>query len=161
MWDYQPKNEGTKGESKFIKLQDGESVTGVIRGEKKEYHVVWDKVNKRSVTVEPYTDGAKFRFKTNFVMKDGLAPKILEQGWMVYSAIKDLHKAGYDMQNTWVRISRSGKGLDTSYTVLPMPEFKLSESEKQAVEALVLNDLPVDPPANKEPEHQVNEDIPF
>lgn len=139
----------------WIKLKDGDSVTGVCRGDIVQGYEKWDGSKNRSEPCEPGTDGARFRFKVNFVLKDpaqGESPvKILNLGGSVYDALHDFAAGGYGMSQTWFKITRHGSGLDTSYSVLPLPESKLTEAEEAAVSDLPLHSL----------EPQADDDIPF
>jgi hypothetical protein len=163
-----------KSDSKvFIRLKDGEKVNGVFRGDPYEYYLHW--IENKSVECAGKEscihcwagDKARFRFKLNLICKvDGVwIARILEQGWSVYEALRDLHENGYDLEQTAVSISRSGEGTSTKYTVLPLPnngglkpadfaavhKVPLNALKPQAEEALALPET-VDP---------VIEDLPF
>ncbi len=108
------------GPNHFIKLKDGESVSGVCRGEIYEAFLVWD--NKQKTEVPEGTPGAKFRFSVNFIVKDGSSyvAKILDGGTSIYKQLAALAE-DYDITQTVVKITRQGNGLDTEYSVLPAP----------------------------------------
>lgn len=99
----------------IIRLKSGESVTGVLRG-------------------DPYTfehafkpgDKPKFRFKLNIIVPDqgNLTAKVIEGGWKLYNQLADAHKAGWDLEKSYTKISRQGSTVnDTVYsaTVMPTP----------------------------------------
>lgn len=115
------------GSKNFLKLKDKESVTGIFRGDLHEYFVVWK--NNKPEVVDEGTPNAGFRFRVNFVIKDGsnYTPKIFENGKMVYQQLADLH-AEYNLQETTIKITRNGTGTDTTYTILPL--FKTPPSKE-------------------------------
>jgi hypothetical protein len=116
----------------FLKIADGETVAGVLRGEVKAQYVVWDD-NKKSHPCEPNAKGAKFRFKVNFVVmdKDGnMTPKILEQGPSFYKDLKALAE-DYNLEETLLKIKRSGSDKNTTYTIMPTPKPPSAETLKK------------------------------
>lgn len=136
------------GGGNFLKLKDGESATGILRGEVKVFYVTWE--GGKSTEVPEGTPGAKFRFRVNLVVaeKDGVfAPKILEQGAMVYKAFKDLAE-DYELSETIIKIKRSGSGQNnTEYSVMPLPK-KPEASTLKKLEVIEL--LPLESEESKE-----------
>lgn len=117
------------GSEHFLKLKAGEVIRGVFRGDPHEFRLHWEN-NKSSLctddTCERCKSGnkSKFRFRLNFLVKenDHYVAKIWEQGWTVYTQLRDLHASDYDLEKTVVKITRTGSGLnDTIYSVLPLP----------------------------------------
>lgn len=133
----------------FLKLKDKEQVKGVFRGAVKEYWVKWE--GSRSQECPPDEEGAKFRFKINFVMKENgvLTPKIWEGGMIVYNQLKDLHET-FSLPQTIVTIKRSGSGKDTLYTIMPSKEYKVTPEMERLLQAVKLHDL--DPQDDELPE---------
>jgi hypothetical protein len=159
----------------FLKLKDKESVRGVFRGDPYDFRQHW--INQKSVlctgatTCTQCKEGLKstFRFRLNFFVKDdqgGYSPKIFEQGWTVYSQLRDLHGADYDLEKTVVKITRSGSGTDTSYSVVPLPNGLLTKEVNDKIAQIPLLDLKdhVDPSEKYEDPSSIpftESDIPF
>jgi hypothetical protein len=130
-FDMEPKS----GNGNFIRLDDGDSVTGILAGEVRTFYSLF--VDGKSEEVPEDTPKAKFRFRVNIVVKeeDGtLVPKLFEQGANVYRAFKELAQ-DYDLEQTLVKIKRTGSKMsDTKYSVLPLPTKIAPETfEKLAV----------------------------
>lgn len=106
------KQESNNKSSVFAKLESGQSLTGVIAGEIFEFEHVWNE-----------GDQPKSRFKFNIIVnQDGaLLAKIYECGVSVAAQLNELEEAGWDLDKTFVRISRKGSGLDTEYSVTALP----------------------------------------
>lgn len=103
----------------FIKLKDGERLVGVFKGNPYEFHQVWE--GKK--IVPPGTKGSAFRFRINFITKEGASyvAKVWEQGATVYHMLKDLNE-NYPLEETVVEVKRTGSTKDdTRYSVLPLP----------------------------------------
>lgn len=111
--------EQSSGSKGYVKLRDKESVTGIFRGDPREFFVVWK--DGKSIEVPEGTAGSKFRFRINFVVKEGASyvPKIFEQGQVVYEQLSAFHQE-YDLEKTVMKITRNGEKLDTSYTIMPL-----------------------------------------
>lgn len=136
-FDKDPKTDG----GKFIKLKDGETVMGILRGTVDDFYVLWE--NKVSTRVPEGTPKAKFRFRVNLVTMDAegnLEAKILEQGPTLYKTLKELSQ-DYELDRTVIKIKRSGSGMnDTEYSVVPLPKPP-SEKTMKALETLPLLSL--------------------
>lgn len=137
-WDEAVEESG--GTSLFLKLKDGEQVTGVFLGEPRTFYVKW--VNGKPQAAKKGDEGASFRFRTNLVVKDGnqWLPKILEQGVVVYRIVQQLRNTGYELSDTIIRLARAGTGTDTEYSLLPSPK-KLTAEDVNALSSVKLNDL--------------------
>lgn len=149
----------TGGGKNFLKLKDKESISGIFRGELKEFFVVWEKGGKAHEVAEG-TPGAKFRFRVNFVIKEGAVyvPKILEQGLIVYKDLAEINKE-YDLETTVIKITRNGMGTDTTYSLLPLLKQTLSKEAVKHLETLEL--LPLSKDASVKPENKDGEGLPF
>lgn len=105
-----------KNDPRVIRLKDGQSVIGVLRGDPIEF--------ESSFKGGP----AKFRFKVEIVIMNGsTAPdtaSVLEGGWKLYRQLIELQDAGWSLEKSFVKVSRVGSGInDTAYsaTCLPTP----------------------------------------
>lgn len=138
-FDYEKKESAG---SKFIRLADGESVTGVLTGEPYIFHTKW--IGEKSEKCEATEQGAKFRFRVNMIVRENkaLTPKVLEQGWTVYEGFKDLVKNGYTMDKQMIKISRRGSTKNnTNYLVVPVQDGTLGADEQKELLKLPLHDL--------------------
>ncbi len=149
----------TGGSNDFLKLKNGDSVTGVFRGDEYEFYGSW-KEGKFVVG-----EGKSFRFRINFITKDEsgtYVAKVLEQGVTVYNQLKDLH-AEYDLTETIVKITRSGAGpSDTSYSILPIKKSQVGPELEKQLQAVELKDLGhSDKQKVTEPSFDSEEAIPF
>lgn len=120
----------TGGSKNYIKLKDKGSVEGIFRGDTHEFFVKWE--NRKSREVPEGTPDSKFRFRVNFLVKEGAVwvPKIFEQGQIVYKQLRELHEE-YDLEKTFIKITRNGDGTDTTYSLLP----KLKQTMTKETEA--------------------------
>lgn len=134
----------------FIKLKADESVTGVFRGDPFDYRIHWLQKEQRSVLCEgkecpvcQLGDKSKFRFRVNFVVREGegYLAKVLEQGWTSYQAMINLQESGYDLEKQVIVITRRGTGLNTSYTIIPSPKGQLNLEQQGKIAVVKLNDL--------------------
>jgi len=115
----------------FVVWKEGEPVIGCVQGDTREYFVVWENSKPTEVeegTLDSKGKQAKARFIVNLWNAEAKKFQLLEQGVSVYRQFKDLKDAGYDLQKTMVKLSRTGSTMnDTEYTVLPMPGGDLSD----------------------------------
>lgn len=105
-----------------------------------EYFVLWEA--KKSRVVPEGTPDAKFRFRVNFVTKEGATyvPKIFEQGLTVYKQLAELHKE-YDLESTVVKVTRNGTGTDTTYSLLPLLKQAITKEVAAHLSSLELLQL--------------------
>lgn len=141
----------------FIKLEDKEKVQGVFRGNPKIFKTHW---NGKFGELCPESAGlgtcarcsndekSKFRFRINFITRqDGKwIAKVFENSYGTYQDIKALHEGEYNLEETCVTISRTGKGLnDTRYQVMPSKgNGGLTPDDFRAFLGIKLHDLSVD-----------------
>ncbi len=128
------------GKGSFLKLKDGESKTGVCRGEIHEFAILW--ANGKSALCSPDDEGAKTRFRLNIIVhEDGkFVCKIWEFGLTLYNQLADIAEE-YDLEKTKIKITRRGVGTDTIYMILPLlkePIPKNVQAEIDAVDLLIL-----------------------
>lgn len=150
----------------FIKLKDGERLVGVFKGNPYEFHHIFSE--KR--VVPEGTKGAAFRFRINFITKEGASyvPKVWEQGVTVYRMLKDLNES-YPLEETVVEIKRSGSTKDdTTYSILPLPpKNQPSEAGWKVINQVQLLSLEHEgvkkdeAPWPDEPPHVDGEELPF
>lgn len=109
----------------FLKLKDGESVSGVFRGDIYEFHSKW--TGNRSQLTTPDDPEGRARFRLNFVTKEDkkLVAKIWEFPVAVYNQLADIHEE-YSLEETKIKITRRGTGTDTTYMILPLLKEKMS-----------------------------------
>lgn len=123
----------------FIRPKDGESVKGILRGEPRVFWTMWD--GKKSHEVSKDHPDARFRFKINLVVnEDGqYKAKIFENGPQMYNDLKALTE-DYDLEQTVIKITRKGTGLETRYNVMPLPK-PLDANQLAAIDAVELQNL--------------------
>ena len=112
-------NGGGGSDPNAIKLKAGGWVQGVLRGEPLEFEQAFKSDPK-----------PKFRFKLNMVVVENgqLTARILEGGWSIYVQLKALSESDWDLEKTFVKVSREGSGpTDTKYTVTPSPKLPTPE----------------------------------
>jgi hypothetical protein len=140
-----PKREGARSESSdgassFVRLKDGESVTGILRGPL--YHFYSTGFGATTKIVGP-NEGGKERYRHNIIVKDGddYVAKIWEFGPKIYDALNALEEGGWDLQKTLLTISRTGSTKEnTKYTVTPLKKEPTSATLK-IIEGLKLHSL--------------------
>lgn len=124
----------------FLKIKDGEKVLGVFKGDPVEFY----KIFAENRIVPAGTKGASFKFRINFVTKEGASyvAKVLEQGATVYDMLKDLNEA-YPLAETVVEIKRTGATKDdTRYSILPLhPSRQPGEVAWKVINQVQLNAL--------------------
>jgi hypothetical protein len=157
---------GTGGNSDlYLKIKDKEKVKVIFRGDPFEYDIHW--FAKKSSLCEGVgcrycaeNNKAKFRFKINAVVRgeDGkFVAKIFEQGPLFYADLREIGKAGYEIEKTVLIISRDGTGLDTTYSVLPAKDA-LTPLLENELEKVQLHNL-ADPGTGTT--NSTDDDVPF
>lgn len=145
------------GKDNFLKLGDGEEVTGVFRGEVYSFRQHWRSNGGVEcsgegcqICAEPPPEGEKprypaFRFRVNFITsKDGKwVAKIFETGGEVYDALTSLDKK-FGLDKTVVDLARSGQKKDTKYTIVPRPDQPLTKEMMDKIKAVPLLPLTVE-----------------
>lgn len=132
----------------FVKLKDRESIVGVFRGDPHDFRQHW--VNNRSSICSGSecklcADKNKntFRFRVNFITKENevYVAKVFEQGWTVYEQLKALHEGDYPLDKTIVRITRSGTGQQTTYTIIPVPKGDITPDIEKKLSVVALHNV--------------------
>lgn len=141
---------GDGGGKPRLKLKDGETATGIFRGDIRVFYQNWPKGGVKTVHDQPFP-GAQVRFEVNFVVKDGTGytPKVFEGGLKVYKQLAALHEE-YDLPNTVFKISRSGVDKQTAYTFMPAKQPPSPETLKylETLELVPLGASGSTPPAD-------------
>lgn len=158
-----PQSDGISA-ANYLKIADGQSVTGVLRGNLFEFWQKWPQGGVKEKFAHA-TPGAIQRFKVNIVIPENgkLAAKVFEFGPRVYDQFSDA-SAEFDLAKTKIKISRRGSEKNTVWTVMPLGP--VDAKALKAIEAINLNILdqdlaqPLDAPM---PEHEfpggVDEDL--
>ncbi len=138
------KRSGQKSESSggnYLKLTDGLSVNGVMRGEIFEFYQIWPFGGERQVFDSP-TPGAASRFKANIVIHENgkFISKIWEFGLPVYTQLGDINEV-YPLDKTKIQITRRGAGKSTQYMILPLLNEQLSPKILAQIESVELHPL--------------------
>lgn len=160
------------GGKNYLKLKDGEKVSGICAGDLYEFFAVWK--NGKPIEVPEGSPGAGFRFRICIIVKEGAVyvPKVFEQGVSVYKKLSELNEI-YPLERTLIQISRKGSSIqDTEYSIMPLPQT-VSQATLDHLKTLELPDLtgkkqsggaqnqapwPDEPP----PSHtESNDEIPF
>lgn len=134
-----PNREGN-GISNYLKMDDGQNVTGVFRGEVHEFYQTWPPGGQKQIFDVP-TTGASPRFKANFVMhEDGkFVAKVWEFGLTVYNQLAEISE-NYNIEETKVKITRRGVSKSTQWMIIPLgPVDKKALAPIKAVELNILN----------------------
>lgn len=123
---------------------------GVFKGEPYDFRQHWIQGEQKS-TVCPgvgcplCAQGEKpsFRFRLNFIVSENgvYTAKILEQGWTVYEALKNLHESDYNLEEYVLKITRHGDGTNTSYSVVPLADGKLPPEKLKLINEVPLLEL--------------------
>jgi hypothetical protein len=69
-----------------------------------------------------------------------LVAKVFEQGYRFQKTLEAVN-AEYPLESNWVKITRTGNGTDTSYTVMPIKDSLLTKSHESSVAKVELNPL--------------------
>ena len=134
-WDKTPKQSG----GIYFKLEAGKSEKIIVRGEPEVFFVKWQ--DGRAMPSTEDDPDAKFRFYVNVIVNEGgkYVAKIWEQGPKIFGDLKEFRE-DYNLDETVIKISRTGTGLDTKYSILPLPT-KLDKKALDEIAALELHEL--------------------
>ena len=127
--------------SRYLKVGDGETVSGIFRGEVYSFHVKW--VGGKSQVTDSNDREAKLRHKVNVVVYEGnkFVAKVFEFPDGVYEQLGEVNKkCGGALEKFKVKIARSGIEKATRYFFLP-EEKPLSEVVLKAIALVDLNIL--------------------
>lgn len=162
----------TESSLPFIKLGDGQSVTGSFAGDPVEFYQHW--LGNRSMVCTGHHgceycakgERASFRFRINLIVKEadgkGLVAKVFENSGTVYDYLKKLDEKYKGLERVPVEITRHGEGKSTSYVILPEQPF--NDRQLAVLAKVPLVDLAPQPAASVPAEDVVEEtvdDMPF
>ena len=108
------------GSKTYLKIRPGESIKLILAGDEHCFRIKWH--NGKSSPADDNDPEGKFRFKVNVIVKeDGkYVAKVWEQGSIVYNGLMDINE-DYKLNKTVLKVTRSGTGTDTTYSLIPMP----------------------------------------
>ena len=126
----------------FIKLDDGDKVTGVFAGEPYECMYNFKEQEEYAMGLPSYPEGTSKKFKINFLRPWGnpfksFSPNIFSGGTNIAKAIEAI-VGKYGMAYLY-EISRQGAGKKTTYSILP--ERPLTEEERAVLPTISLHEL--------------------
>jgi len=130
----------------WLNLIEGNNKIRIV-SEFEDYGTHYDKVNNKSVVCVGKENMCEFcqrgdKPRVQFLgwaidRKDGKV-KLLRVGYKIFKVLGELAQdEDYKFEELPpydINIKRSGQGLDTTYTVLPLPKRELTEEEKEVVE---------------------------
>lgn len=127
----------------FLKLDTGESVNAILRGDPYVFWQVWPQGGTKQVFTEP-TAGAQMRFKINAIVhEDGkFVAKIWEFPAFTNNMLAEFQK-DLDLEKTKLKISRTGTGKKKMWMVIPLGP--LDAKTLKQIESVEL--LPLEPQA--------------
>jgi hypothetical protein len=128
------------GNSDFLKIETGRPVVVAFVGEVIEYYQKWveEGGNKKTVVTTSQDADGKFRFDAVVVEKNTMTAKVMSGGPMIYGEIQKYETAGYDLSKSWFQITKTGSGLGTEYSVIPIPQFAFTPLEVEKVSMMAL-----------------------
>jgi hypothetical protein len=131
------------GSSTFLTIKDGQSIKGIFVGDIYEFYTKW--VGGKSIVSNQDDVDAKIRFRCNFVTVDEkgeLVTKIWEFPYAVYENLKNINDE-YPLENTKVKITRTGTGTTTNYNIMPLLGAKdiLKPSVVDIIKKMPLHEL--------------------
>jgi hypothetical protein len=135
-----PAGTGTGG-GKFLKIEIGQSVNGVFRGEAMSYWQRWPKGGVKETSDEPKPGFAE-RFKINFVVHEegAFISKIFDCNVQTYNQIAEINES-MDIEAMKCKISRQPTGKGSMYMVLPLLKEPLKPKALAEIEATELHSL--------------------
>lgn len=125
-----------EGVGHFLRLKDGDKVTGILIGELHEFYAKG--FGAQTEIVGP-NEGGKRKYRHNLVIKEGkdYVAKVWEFGPKIYDQLSDFEAAGWDLKKTLITVSRTGTTKEnTRYTVTPNKQ-EPSELALKAMSAIV------------------------
>ena len=138
---FKKRTEATGEGGSFVKLESGQSIVGVFRGEVLEFFMSWPKGGDKKVSLEPFV-GGKSRFKANFIVhEDGkFVAKVFEFGIRVNNMIAAIQD-DCDLPKTKIRITRQGTDKNTTWTINPITKEPLTAKQLKEIDAVELSQL--------------------
>ena len=146
---FNPRPKGL-GRDNFVKLNDGQEITGVFRGVPHTFRRHWEG-NRGSECIgaecplckaesekkEPKRPAFRFRINLLTSAEGKYAPKIFEGGGELYDELSSLDKK-FNLAQTPVTITRRGTGTNTRYSIIPLPHMPVSKEMDKQISAVTL-----------------------
>lgn len=129
----------SSGPSHYLKVKDGESVTGILLGELYTYYQTGF-----GPTAQVVGQGmGKERHRANIAIKgpSGFEVKIWEFGSKIYDDLAVLAASGWEMNRTFITISRTGTTKETTRWSVTPNKKEPTISELTLMSVLKLNEL--------------------
>lgn len=125
----------------FLKIEDGQTVNVVFRGEVHEFYQIWPFGGEKQI-FDKKVPGSSMRFKVNVVVheKGKFVAKIFEFTNKFYNQMVDLQD-DFPLTETKFKITRHGVEKNTTYTLLPLIKEPLAPKALKEIEAVPLNML--------------------
>lgn len=141
-------SEGSAG-GPFLKLDTGESVNAVLRGNYYKFWQIWPQGGSKQIFDQP-TSGAQMRFRVNVIVHEEgkFVAKIWEFPVMTNNMLVEIQKE-VNLQTTKLKISRTGQGKKKAWMIIPLGP--LDAKALKQVEAVELNILEPQQSANEAP----------
>lgn len=130
-------SEGSGTGGAFLRMDTGDSVNAVIRGDVHKYWQIWPQGGTKQVFDEP-TAGSQLRFKVNVVInEDGqFVAKIWDFPAATNNMLFEIQKE-VDLEKTKIKLSRVGQGKKKSWMIIPLgPLDAKALKQVEAVELL-------------------------
>lgn len=133
--------QGSGGGGKFLKIEVGQSVSGVFRGETVSYWQKWPKGGTKELSDIP-KPGFQERFKVNFIVYEegAFVAKIFDCSLATYNQIATINES-MDVETIKCTVSRQATGKGSSYFVMPNLKEPLKPAQLKAVSEVELNTL--------------------
>lgn len=135
-----PKGDGN-GKAYLKLVNDGDSMTGIFRGEVFEFFQIWPFGGEKQI-FDTRVPGSVSRFKVNFVVHEGgkFVAKIWEFGLQTYNQLAE-YAENYDLEQTKIKLTRRGSGKATIWMTMPLLKETLTKKQLAEIEAVELNVL--------------------
>lgn len=135
-----PQGSGSGG-GKFLKMEVGQSVSGVFRGETVSYWQKWPRGGVKETSDIP-KPGFQERFKVNVVIHEEgqFIAKIFDCSLATYNQIATINES-MDIETIKCTISRQPAGKGSAYFVMPNLKEPLKPAQLKSIEAVELNSL--------------------
>lgn len=133
--------QGSGGGGKFLKIEVGQSVSVVFRGETVSYWQKWPKGGMKELSDIP-KPGFQERFKVNAVVfEDGaFVAKIFDCSLATYNQIATINES-MDIETVKCTVTRQATGKGSAYFVMPNLKEPLKPQALKQVSEVALHDL--------------------
>lgn len=116
----------------FVKLGDGQTVTGVFRGEIKTFYQAY--IDGKYKIVPKDDPNGFFRFNVNLIVKEGgnLLAKVFQGNWHDYKALKALNEE-FTLEHIFVKITQTGERQTKRLAFMPISKQKPDQAQLSEV----------------------------